>query len=101
MRKCTCQTYQSQLYPTLKAVGASNRKLTPRVQLELHIHMQTESGNNHWAAIAVVSRVADVLHIRRYIHAPPEERRVIGFQDILPSALVQNCARGTAKPVEG
>src|SRR5580704_11878867 len=50
--------------------------------------MGAERRDNHGPAIAVVSRIVDVLHARSQVNAAPHVDGVVGLDDILP-AIVQ------------
>ena len=53
----------------------------------LELHMGAERGHNHRPAIAVVSRIVDVLHARSHVNAAPHVDRVVGLHDVLATVV--------------
>jgi hypothetical protein len=49
--------------------------------------MQAKARNENWSASAIVPRMVDVLYIQRSKYAPPQMRRVVGFQDALAGVI--------------
>ena len=47
------------------------------------LQMEPNGRNEHRSAGAIVSRMVDVLRVKRCKNAPPNVRSVIGFQDVL------------------
>ena len=55
--------------------------------------METQAGDNHRAAVAVIARVVDVLQVHRGKQAAPEMRGVVGLDSVYSAPLRSCCAK--------
>jgi hypothetical protein len=60
--------------------GKYCREHEPKLVLELHV--QTQTGDQHRAPVAVIARIVDMLQVERRIDSAPSMQCVIRFHDV-------------------
>jgi len=63
--------------------------------------MQAEGWSKQGAAIAVISRVIDVLRVERGEDSAPHVQRVVGFDDVLAAIIQFAVAKQEAEAAQG
>jgi len=62
----------------------------------LELQMQPQGGHNDWPAVAVITRIVDVLDAERWVYSSPQMQRIVTLNDIFPSVIEATIAQQKA-----